>query len=194
MKHTMVLGMFSNDNDAEKAINHLKDEGYKAEDMSLVMKDKDEQGRIARKTGTDTVGGAIQGATTGSMIGGLAGLLTGLGVIAIPGVGPFLAAGPIATALGLTGAAATTVSGAATGAAAGGLIGALTSFGLSADDAKLYEQGVNEGGILLAVPVNRGTSREVIDILEACNADQIKTFNHDEDMVQNGAHHRHAHM
>lgn len=189
----MVLGMFSDENDAEKAISHLKDGGYDAKDMSLVMKDKDEQNRIARKTGTDTVGGAIQGATTGSMIGGLAGLLTGLGVIAIPGVGPFLAAGPIAAALGLTGVTATTVSGAATGAAAGGLIGALTSLGLSADDAKLYETGVNDGGILLAVPVNRGTDREVIDILEACSADKIKTYSHEEDAVRDMPHHRQAH-
>lgn len=177
MKNKIVLGVFHDESDAEDAVKHLKDEGYDPKDISLVMKDKDQEGRVARKTGTDTVGGAVQGATTGGMIGALAGLLTGLGVIAIPGVGPFLAAGPIATALGLTGAAATTVSGAAAGAAAGGLIGALTSLGLSMDDAKLYEQQVNEGNILLVVPAGSGTTAGVRSILEMHHAEEIRALN-----------------
>lgn len=170
-----VIAAFSAVEEAENAIEILKSEGYDPKQMTIMMKDRHEAAVVANDTGADTAKGAMEGATTGGMIGGLAGLLVGIGAITIPGIGPFLAAGPLAAALGLTGAAATTVSGAATGAVAGGLIGALMSLGLSEDDAKVYETTIREGGIVVAVPTVAGEGPHVTEILDDSGASQVRT-------------------
>lgn len=167
-----VLGVFNNRTDAEEAINELRDRDYNPKDISIVMKNREEAKEMEKNTGADVAGGAATGATTGAIVGGIAGLLA---AVAIPGLGAFLIGGPIAAALGLTGAAASTVSGAATGAVAGGLLGALTGLGLSEDEAKTYNEAVEQGGILVAVPARQGEEMEVRNILEECDADQIKT-------------------
>lgn len=169
----MILGVFTERDDADRAVDDLGDAGYKVEDISVIMKRKEgEKGGMA--AGAPIAEGTISGATTGGVIGGIAGLLIGIGAIAIPGIGAILIGGPIAAAIGLTGAAAATVSGAITGALAGGLIGALGSLGLSEEDARMYERRVREGGILLAVPVRENNQDDVRRILEENNADQIK--------------------
>ncbi len=169
----IVLGIYKNRDDVESAIDMLKDEEYNPKDISIVMKDKKDSKEIGDDTGASVASGAAAGATTGTILGGLAGLLSS---IMIPGLGAFFIGGPIAAALGVTGATAAAVSGAATGALAGGLLGALTAWGLSEEEAKAYEESVNEGGILLAVPARSGEEAEVEAVLSDTNAEQIKTI------------------
>lgn len=166
-----VIGIFDDRGDAEHAVDELKANGYNPKDISIVMKDVGEGKMLAKDTGADVAGGAASGAATGALVGGLAGLVASM---MIPGLGAFFIGGPIAAALGLTGAAASTASGAATGALAGGLLGALTGLGLSEDDARMYETRVNEGGILIAVPTRQGETSTVERILKNTNADNIK--------------------
>lgn len=173
----MILGMFSSRENAEDAISELKDEGYDAKDISVVVKDSEDRQVIENNTGASVADGTASGAVTGGVIGGLAGLLVGIGAITIPGIGALLIAGPLAAALGLTGAAATTVSGAATGALAGGLVGALVGLGVPEEEARVYETGVNEGGVLLAVSVREGSTREARAILEDNGADKVRNIN-----------------
>jgi uncharacterized membrane protein len=178
-----VLGIFSDSENAEEAINSLKDAGYNPKDISIVMKDKREGQEIAENTGTNMVEGAMSGATTGAILGGLAGLLASF---VIPGLGALFIGGPLAAALGLTGAAATTASGAATGALAGGLLGALTNLGLSEDEAKKYEERVRSGGILLAVPARSGEEAEVETMLSDNGADDITSVSGSSDRGNKG--------
>ncbi len=173
----MVLGVFGSRTDAEGAIEDLEEAGYNPKDISIMMQDKAEAAVIAEDTGTDVAEGAVSGATTGGVLGAIAGLLIGIGAIAVPGVGALLIGGPIAAALGLSGAAATTVSGAATGALAGGLIGALTSLGVPEEDARLYEERLKAGGILVMVPARSDDTADVSTILEDNEADQVRTVN-----------------
>ncbi len=170
-----ALGMFANRSDAEGAIDHLKTAGYDAKGMSIIMKDSGEAHEVANSTGANVTAGAVSGATTGGVIGGIAGLLIGIGAIAIPGIGALLIGGPLAAALGLTGAAATTASGAVTGAVAGGLIGALMGLGVPEEDAKVYEERIKEGGILLAVPTRGEDDTQAEEIMKDHHADQIRT-------------------
>jgi uncharacterized membrane protein len=168
-----VLGLFTRREDAERAIEILKDDDYDAKDISIVLKDTNEAKEISENTGAGVAEGAVSGATTGAIIGGLAGLLASF---VIPGLGAFFIGGPIAAALGLGGAAATTVSGAATGALAGGLLGGLMNFGMSEDQAKVYEERIQSGAILVAVPARRGEERIIEQILLDCNADDVNSF------------------
>lgn len=170
-----IFGIFRDRAKAEDAITALEDNGYKAEDMSIIMKNQAQAQDVAEGTGTHVAEGTVEGAATGAAIGGLAGLLIGVGAITIPGIGAFLIGGPLAAALGLSGAAATTVSGAATGALAGGVLGALVGLGIPENEARVYESEIEEGAILLAVPARDGLEQEVVDILEDFGATQLKT-------------------
>lgn len=168
-----IFGIFEDRRDVESAIGQLRQERYKPEEMSIVMKDMRERQDIADKTGADVIGNTVAGATTGGVLGGLAGLLASA---VIPGLGAFFIGGPLATALGLTGITASAVSGAAAGVVAGGLIGVLTGFGMSEDDAREYEELVRQGTILLAVPARAGEEEIVVGILDDNNAMQVKTI------------------
>jgi hypothetical protein len=170
-----VLAVFSTREDVEAVVNELEEKGYNPKEMSLMMKDSSEAQAIAEDTGADVVGDTVGGATTGAILGGLAGLLA---ATVIPGLGAFFIGGPIAAALGLGGAAATTASGAATGAIAGGILGALTSmFDIPEEDARLYETRINEGAILVAVPARDAEGGEVKTIMNAHGADNVKVVN-----------------
>jgi hypothetical protein len=171
-----VIGLFTENEDVEGAINELKSRGYNPKDISMIMKDTREAKKIQENTGADVGAGAASGAATGAVVGGIAGLLIGIGAIAIPGVGAFLIGGPLAAALGLSGAAATTASGAMTGALAGGLIGALMSLGLPREEAEHYETRIREGAILLAVPAFEGQEAEVSQAMDKFGASDIKTL------------------
>ena len=171
---SVVLGVFSNEANAESAITKLETRGYNPKDMSILMKDTAGAKRISDDTGANMAEGALKGASTGAVVGGVAGFLAGT---VLPGLGGFLIGGPIGAAIGLTGAAATTVSGAATGAVAGGLIGALMgTFGLSEEEAKDYETRINEGGILVAVPAKEGDESEVRAIITNFDADGVRVI------------------
>lgn len=170
-----IIGVFTERIDADSAINELERAGYDAKDMSIVMKDTGEPDLRGSKGGSAATG-AVSGATTGGIVGGLAGLLIGVGALAIPGVGAFLIGGPIAAVLGLTGAAAATVSGVATGIVAGGILGTLVGLGIPEEDARVYEQRVREGAVLLAVPVgNHDNGTKVRQIFDKYHADQVRS-------------------
>lgn len=163
-----VLGLFNTRENADSAITQLENIGYSAQNISVIVRDNSTGGTTT--VTTDAAGsaeGAVSGATTGAAVGGVAGLLVGLGALAIPGVGALFITGPIAAALGLTGAAATTASGAMTGALAGGLIGALTNMGVEEETARIYEDRVRSGDILLAAPVIDNTTET--DVTAAFN-------------------------
>ena len=167
-----VIGVFTNEDAAQKVINQLEDSGFDSKEISVVMKDKNAGKKVEESTGTKVVGGAVSGATTGAVLGGLAGLLAS---IVLPGIGAFFIGGPIAAALGLTGAAASVASGATTGAVAGGLLGALTGLGLSEDEARIYEDRITRGDILVAVPLRDEDQLDVEEIFRANGAEEIRT-------------------
>ncbi len=168
----VVLGVFDNREHADMAVEELAGEGVNTSDISIVAKDSVV---TVEGQGKGVAEGAVSGAATGTVLGGIAGLLIGVGAIAIPGIGGLLIGGPLAAALGLGGAAATTVSGAVTGALAGGLIGGLTGLGVPEEDAKVYESRIREGGILTAVPVDKDKEATAIRILEDHGATQVRT-------------------
>src|SRR6478735_2589614 len=122
-------------------VDQLKTSGFSNNDISVLLPDKSGTKDFAHKKGTKAPEGAVTGAGTGGVLGGVLGWLAGIGALAIPGLGPFIAAGPIMAALG----------GAAVGGAAGGLIGALIGMGIPEYEAKRYEARLREGRILLAV-------------------------------------------
>lgn len=136
-----VIGSYHNEEDAITEIEALKRQGFRSEDISVISKNKDETRHVTEETGTHAGEGAASGALTGGAFGGLGGVLAGLGSLAIPGIGPIVAAGPIVA--GLTGAAA--------GAGVGGLAGALIGAGIPEHEAKEYETHVNDGRILVLV-------------------------------------------
>lgn len=175
-----VFGVFDDRFDAEAAMSDLEKVGYNPKDISIVMRDREKIKEFADDTGVDVAGGTVSGAATGGFIGGLAGLVASF---VIPGLGAFFIGGPIAAALGLTGAAATAATGAATGAVAGGFIGALVGFGVSEEDARVYESRINEGAILLAVPAKSGEEIEVTDILEENGATNVRAVSSDDERM-----------
>jgi hypothetical protein len=172
----ITLGVFTDRQDAESALNELMNAGFNPKDISIIVRDQTVRTEVLNSTSEEVVKGTTSGATTGGAVGALAGLLIGLGVLTIPGIGGLLIGGPIAAALGLTGAAATTVSGGMTGALAGGLVGALAGLGVPKQEAQVYEDLIREGAILLAVPSGTQENR-VTSILESHGAEQIRTVN-----------------
>ena len=145
-----AVGVFSSRHDAEHALNELHSSGFPMHKVSIIARDADKKGDIAGVDVSDNVGnkadeGAATGAVTGGILGGATGLLVGLGALAIPGVGPVILAGEIATAL------ATTLAGSAIGAAAGGLLGALLGLGIPEEQARVYNERVSKGDYLVIV-------------------------------------------
>lgn len=136
-----IVGVFNTEQEASNAIEQLKSQGFSTDEISVITKDREELRNITEETDTKAPEGVATGATTGGVLGGTAGLLAGLGALAIPGIGPILAAGPIAA----------TITGAAVGAGAGGLLGGLIGMGIPENEATEYEGYVNNGKILVLV-------------------------------------------
>jgi len=149
-----VVAVFEDRDDAQDAINALRDAGFMADDISILARDRDTAGQLAEDTGAEVAAGAATGALAGGLLGGVAGWLIGIGALAIPGVGPIIAAGPLAAALG----------GAAIGATGGGIIGALTGVGIPEDEAKYYDTEFRRGGIVVTLQA-RGRYDEARAIL-----------------------------
>src|SRR6478752_7813180 len=126
---------------ADAIVERLRSAGFSDNDISVLFPDKGSTRDFAHKKATKMPEGATVGASTGGVVGGTIGLLAGIGALAIPGLGPFIAAGPIMAAL----------SGGAIGAGVGGLTGALVGLGIPEYEAKRYEGKVKEGGILISV-------------------------------------------
>ncbi|WP_410511405.1 general stress protein [Paenibacillus sp. BR2-3] len=148
-----IVGIFDTEHEATRAIEGLQRKGFRNEDISVITRDRDELRNISDETGTMAPEGVATGAATGGVVGGIAGLLAGIGALAIPGIGPILAAGPIAA----------TLTGAAVGAGAGGLVGGLVGLGIPEDEAQEYESYVDKGKILVLVDDN-GRDRDIFDI------------------------------
>lgn len=145
-----LVAIFDQPRDAERAISDLKESThYDASEIGVAMRDRDAQGQLVHETGTHAVGGAVSGAVGGGVLGGVAGWLVAIGALSIPGVGPVIAGGALASALGIT--AGTAVAGAGIGAAAGGLVGALIGLGIPEKDAEYYDKAFREGRIIVTV-------------------------------------------
>jgi len=162
-----VVGLFDTTQDAHEAVRDLRDAGISPENISYVA--RNEQATVVEETGggSEAAEGAAFGATGGTVVGGLTGLLVGLGALVIPGIGPVIAAGSIATALG------TTALGAGIGAAAGGLLGALAGAGIPEEDANIYSEGIRRGGALVMAKVDEAQVDTVLDVMERHNVVDI---------------------
>ena len=139
-----VVGVFDDREDAREAIEALKETGFGGDAISILSPDKQATQNIAEDTGTHAGSGAATGAIAGGVLGGLGGWLVGIGALAIPGIGPFIAAGAFAAAL----------SGAAIGAGVGAIAGALVGMGVPEEHAKFYEGEAKAGKTLVTVRPN----------------------------------------
>lgn len=166
-----TVGVFPNKIRAEKVITELRDSGVSESDISCVYQDKDGDIKDSQ-TGEKVGDGAVKGVATGAVVGAIAGLVVANGIL--PGIGTLFVAGPLAAALGFTGAAATAAAGAVTGAAAGGLIGALGNLGVDSEDAELYEKHIAGGEVLV---VSRSDSDADIDIFNNHHAMEVRQYN-----------------
>jgi hypothetical protein len=163
-----VLCIAKSEDQANRIVTDLRGEGFSEDDISVLFPDKKGTRDFAHTKGTKMPEGAATGAATGGALGGTLGLLAGVGALAIPGLGPFIAAGPIMAALG----------GAAAGAAAGGLTGALVGLGIPEYEAKQYESKLREGNLLISVHTD--------DRDERSRAKETFKQNHAEDISTTG--------
>lgn len=159
-----VFGIFQTQIALEFCITKLKEKGFFGADISVLMPSKSETKTFAHENSTKSPEFASGGAAGGAVLGGVLGWLAGIGTLAIPGVGPFIAAGPIVAAL----------SGAGIGGAIGGISGALVGLGVPEYEAKRYESLVNAGGMLLSVHVGTAALQDsALEILKECGASDI---------------------
>ena len=164
--NTVVFGIFSDRIPLDHAVDALKASGFRNEDISVLMSDSGSTREFAHEKQTKAPEGAATGATAGAAIGGTLGWLTGIGALAIPGVGPFIAAGPIMAAL----------AGAGVGGAVGGISGALIGMGIPEYEAKRYEGFVKNGGILLSVHTdNSEWTTKAKDVLNQNGAKDVSS-------------------
>jgi uncharacterized membrane protein len=166
-----VVALFENHTDADRAVSELNTRGFTRNEISIAARDSAIRDRMtASDTGERAVAeSAGAGAIGGATLGGLTGLLVGIGALAIPGIGPVVAAGTLATVLG------STAVGAGVGAAAGGLIGALVGMGIPEEDATFYAEGVKRGGVLVTVQTSDDRASEALSIMRRSNAVDVDT-------------------
>lgn len=141
MSKKSVFCIATSRSQADLIVERLKDAAFSGNDISVLFPDKTTTRDFAHEKHTKAPEGAVTGAGTGGLLGGALGWIAGIGALAIPGVGPLIAAGPIMAAL----------SGAAIGAAAGGIAGALIGLGIPELEAKRYEGKIREGNLLISV-------------------------------------------
>lgn len=165
-KNTAAFGIYPNRTALENGLAELQSGGFRNEDISVLFSENQGTKDFAHEKGTKAPEGATAGAGTGAIAGGVLGWLAGIGAIAIPGVGPFIAAGPIMAAL----------AGAGVGGAVGGLTGALIGAGIPEYEAKRYEGRIKNGGILLSVHCDDSDwTRKAKDILERTGAEDVSS-------------------
>jgi Protein of unknown function (DUF3341) len=165
-KNTAVFGIYPAYTSVEAGVEALKAAGFRNTDISVLFPENAGTKDFAHEKGTKAPEGASAGAGTGAIVGGGLGWLAGIGALAIPGLGPFIAAGPIMAAL----------AGAGVGGAVGGITGALIGMGIPEYEAKRYESRLNKGGVLLSVHCN--TSEEVKrakKLMEGTGAEDISS-------------------
>lgn len=155
-----ISALYDNYDDARSAVNALEDAGIATSNLSIVGRQDNE---------SHAGEGAAAGAGLGAVVGGAGGLLAGLGMLAIPGVGPVVAAGWLAST------AAGAAAGAVAGGAAGGIIGSLTSSGVEEADAHVYAEGVRRGGTLVTADVEEGQADLASSILDGSGPVDLAT-------------------
>jgi len=164
---------------AERIVSLLQHSGFPTSEISVVYPEGSTHHDVGHVKATKAPEGVATGATTGGVAGGVIGLLAGIGALAIPGVGPFIAAGPIMAAL----------SGAAVGATAGGIVGGLVGLGIPEIEAKIYESKLREGNYLIAVHARTSDEENrAKEIFKSQEAENISTVG--QDKVPKPAHSR----
>lgn len=176
-----IVGVFSSHDQAEKAVRSLRDEGFTKNDISIAAKDEG-QGSGNRNQGDQGQGGGNEngfgfeaggdmgmstdsvtdGTTWGGALGGLAGLLAGVGALAIPGIGPIVAAGPLAAAL--------------SGAVAGGVAGGLIDMGIPEQEGRRYENELKQGNALAIIKADGDKAQKAESILQQSGANEVKVY------------------
>jgi hypothetical protein len=164
MSYKSVYAIAIAEGQANQIVGSLTKSGFSSNDISVLFPDKESTHEFSHAKNTKAPEGAVTGAAAGGVLGGTLGLLVGIGALAIPGVGPLIAAGPLLAAL----------SGVAAGATAGGIAGGLIGLGIPEMEAKRYENRISEGNILISVLAE--TANDVSrakKILEAAAAEDI---------------------
>ena len=165
-KNTAVFGIYPAYESVENGVDALKAAGFRNTDISVLFPENVGTKDFAHEKGTKAPEGASAGAGTGAVVGGALGWLAGIGALAIPGAGPFIAAGPIMAALAGVGA----------GGVVGGIAGALIGMGIPEYEAKRYEGRVKSGGILLSVHSdNSDWTKKAKQILERTGAQDVSS-------------------
>ena len=163
---TSVYCMARTSEQAEVILLELKQAGFTNNDISALLPDRRGTKDFAHEHNTKAPEGATAGGIAGMGVGAALGWLAGVGALAIPGVGPFIAAGPIMAAL----------SGAAVGTATGGVVGSLVGLGMPEFEAKRYDTKIREGNILISVHTESGKQKDVAkEVFKRNNADDIST-------------------
>lgn len=163
---TSVFGLYKTRSAIDNAVDQLKNNQFRNSDISVLMPDPQTSQNFAHEKGTKAPEGAATGATTGVVLGGALGWLVGAGALAIPGIGPFVAAGPILAS----------IAGAGIGGTVGGVAGALVGLGIPEYEAKRYETAIKDGGMLLSVHADDGECADKAKrILETTGAEDISS-------------------
>lgn len=166
MSKESVFGIVNSHTQAESLVENLQSAGFASSEISVLLPDNEGKHDIGHVKATKAPEGATTGAATGGVTGGVLGLLAGIGALAIPGVGPFIAAGPIMAAL----------SGAAIGATTGGVVGGLIGMGIPEIEAKRYEDKLKTGNYLIAVHAHDGTEKDrARELFKSAGAEDIST-------------------
>ena len=167
MSKTSVFGIVKTHSQAEQIVESLQSAGFPASEISVLLPDNQGKHDIGHVKATKAPEGATAGAATGGVTGGVLGLLAGIGALAIPGIGPFIAAGPIMAAL----------SGAAIGGTTGGVVGGLVGMGMPEIEAKRYEDKLRSGNYLIAVDVADGNQKDrAKEVFKNSGAEDISTL------------------
>lgn len=175
-KNTAVFGIYSSYASVEHAVDALRDGGFRTTDISVLFPENIGTKDFGHEKGTKAPEGATTGASAGAVVGGTLGWLTGIGLLAIPGIGPFIAAGPIMAAL----------AGIGIGGAVGGVTGALIGMGIPEYEAKRYEGRVIKGGILLSVHSDDSAwTKRAKTVLEQTGAEDIASTGETKGDMQN---------
>ncbi|OWA37598.1 hypothetical protein B9G55_05975 [Saccharibacillus sp. O16] len=164
-----ISATFEREEQAVQAIHDLQKAGYERDHISVVAKHTKEAEEIRNETGTKAQGGLTAGALTGGALGGTLGVIASLGALAIPGIGPLLAAGPIAAGL----------AGATVGAGVGGLAGGFIGLGIPEKEAKYYDERVHEGDVLVMVDAEEAMRSQLYEIFARHGANNTSYFDPD---------------
>jgi hypothetical protein len=166
MSKSSVFGIVKSYSQAEQIVERLQSAGFASSEISALLPDNQGKHDFGHVKASKAPEGATTGVATGGVTGGVLGLLAGIGALAIPGVGPFIAAGPIMAAL----------SGAALGATTGGVVGGLIGMGIPEIEAKRYEGKLKTGNYLIAVHVHDGSEKDrAKEIFKNAGAEDIST-------------------